>query len=190
MSGPRQAAVTLHGYAAHDREWLLDALGEPESRVLRAYLAELDELGFSSPGMGMESISTRNSHQHSALSPATALASSSSLDLLRTASPDDMYRLLGTESCALIGQVVSMEAWAWKDDLLYRFSEERRNRILTHAGASRDMHSMGALRREFLLSALSARLKTCPARQPERSSAAPAFVAWINRLLRRAMSWK
>jgi hypothetical protein len=190
MSGPRQAAVALHGYTPHDREWLLDALGQEHGMVLRGYLAELDELGFSRPGLGEGGMVAPTPPGNSPLASAAALTSSLPLELLRKASTDEMHKLLGTESCALIGQVVAMDAWTWKNGLLSRFSEESRNRILKHAGASQGPAAIGAMRREFLLTSLSVRLKAIQSRRVKSTFAVPAIAARLKRLLGSFQSWK
>ncbi|HZV66976.1 MAG TPA: hypothetical protein VFG03_18925 [Telluria sp.] len=108
MSGHRHAALALQPLAARDRRLILGELPMPDQRILRRYLAELDELGFDGG-----TLPPAGTAPH-----ADADAGDAHRRMLRSADSARMLAVLGHEPATLIAQFLQIEAWPWTADFL------------------------------------------------------------------------
>jgi hypothetical protein len=145
MTGHRQAAVALHALADADRTLVLAELSAEDQRVLRGYLAELDELGFASG----DSAGLVEPPRAPAPAPADSLSSASGATL---------HGLLLGEPAALVAQVLSIEPWPWRAAFLALQSGERRERLRAAAPDG----PVAPARAAFLVDGLRARLAAGP----------------------------
>lgn len=157
MSGHRQAAVALHALTDADRAAILTHLPAPDQAMLRDYLDELQALGFQSDGAGFG--------VPDATPAGLALASASTL-----------FSLLEHEPAVLVAEVLGLQEWAWKAELLALYPSARRE-LIRAAGAQ----APAPARARFLREALEARLAgQAPARAAgtEPDNAASARKWW------------
>ena len=180
MSSHRRAAVAIHALNEADRQWVLAELPSNDRATLFQYLIELDELGFSSPGMvSMEKIVAGTS-------PAN---DSAATDVVWGASAADMFSILQAEPASLVAQVLSLREWPWASACLRTFSPTRQERI---ADASPSSNEEGPAKTQFIIDACATRLRQKRAEQPT-VDAMPSRLSAANGLLRPfkrlVMSW-
>ncbi len=116
MSGHRRTAVLLHGMHEQDRQWMLAELAPKDQATVRAYLEELDALGFS---YGPDMMAQVNQ-------PTTPL---SPLQSLQLAGVQQMLALLQEEPPGLIARLFSLHTWPWQEALLKQLPANKRQRI-------------------------------------------------------------
>ncbi|NRR31463.1 hypothetical protein HSX11_14895 [Oxalobacteraceae bacterium] len=167
MSGYRQAAVALHGLAAEDRGLILAELAQADQSTLRAYLDELNELGFETQALDPGALA------------ATVQAAAPAPDRLAGVSAQTMLALFEAEPAALVAQCLALRDWPWAAPLLALMTPARREAVRAAAPAG----ARAPARERFLLQALSGRLAMlAPAPvQPPATLLAP--------LLRLVKSW-
>lgn len=118
MNGHRRAAVALRPLGIEDRQWILEALADHDREILLAYLAELNELGFT------EEAGILNEDEF-AVPPGPAEHT-----LLRNADALHVYEVLQQESAALIASLLATDTWPWTDAFLDKLDPHRRNQVL------------------------------------------------------------
>ena len=139
MSGHRQAAVALHALTDQDRDQILAQLPDADQAALRDHLAELHALGFQRDGLD--------------LGLARAAGRARVRAELASAAPAQLFTLLEHEPAALVAQVLALQDWHWRADLLALFSPTRRELIKAAAGMA-----PAPARARFLREALSDKL--------------------------------
>jgi hypothetical protein len=169
MSGHRQAALALYSLADSDRRAILAELPERDRDTLRAYLAELTELGFDRAA---------NSGAVAALAPVGGAGAAS--DVLLRAEPAAMAALLRHEPAAFVAALLSFEPWPWAPAFLELHTPLRRAQI---ADAGRAGAIAAPACRAFVVDALAAALRTMPAPAP----AAPQHS--VPRRFSRMLQW-
>lgn len=143
MSGHRQAAVALHALTEADRAAILNDLPMPDQEMLRGYLEELQALGFESGGREFDAL---------AETPAG----------LEAASASALFSVLEHEPTMLVAQVLALQDWSWKAELLALFPSARRE-LIRAAGTGAGVPAPARAR--FLRGALEAKLgRPAPAR--------------------------
>lgn len=161
MSDPhRRAALTLHGLAGRDRDWLLARLDAGDRRAVRALLGELDDMRIPSETALMEEAAA------TAVPPPAAERerpadrgddeAASPLARIAQVQADDMVRALEGEPDALIASVLALDDWPWRAALLSRLGPERATRI---AGLAGEGSGPAPLARAALAEALVNRLE-------------------------------
>jgi hypothetical protein len=133
VSGHRQAALALHALSEYDRQAILAELPSTDQTTLRGYLQELTALGFQ--GGEWEP-------------PATPAAAT-----LEAASPAAVYWVLAHEPAALVAEVMALQAWPWRTELLALYPGAQRELMAACAGAA-----AAPARAAFLRQELEARL--------------------------------
>lgn len=134
MNGHRQAAVALHALGDADRAAILTHLPAPDQAVLRDYLDELQALGFQSDGAGLSA-------------PDATPAG------LELASASAVFSVLEHEPAVLVAQVLALQEWPWKAELLALYPSARRE-LIRAAGAQ----APAPARARFLRGVLEAKL--------------------------------
>ena len=148
MTGYRRAAMTLHGVAAEDRSWVLNALPANDRDTLVQLLDELKELGFADDaGMAMELASEASN--------AASYVPVTVLQRIRQAKAGHLFSILEHEPSSLIAQFLSIERWSWSRDFLNLFPAARKERILASV-----THSIviASARAAFLMESVGTRL--------------------------------
>lgn len=168
MSGHRQAAVALHGLTAADQELILAELPEADQERLRAYLAELTELGFDVPA---PQAASARLFSFAPRTPATPQSR------VRSASAELMAELLGGEPAGLVARVLGSDEWPWQAQFLALLPAARRAQVQGTLHAQRAAAPACAA---FLIESLAAKLE----RQP-----APAPRSGLSQLFTRVASW-
>jgi hypothetical protein len=141
VSGHRQAAVALHALTEADRAAILTHLPVADQGMLRGYLEELQALGFQSDGRELDAL---------AATPGG----------LEAASASALFSVLEHEPIMLVAQVLALQDWCWKAELLALFPSARRE-LIRAAGAG----VPAPARARFLRDALEAKLgRPVPAR--------------------------
>lgn len=159
MSGHRQAAAALHALADADRHLILEQLAPGDQSLLRGYLDELRSLGFEA--------------EH--VAPAAAPAQP---DGLASAPAAAMFCLLEHEPVELVAEVLAMQSWRWRGELLAMYHPARREAIVAAPVVA------APARARFVLDALGARLAALPA----AGAAQPASP--LAALFERMTSWR
>lgn len=144
MSGHRQAALALHGLSRNDQDKILAELPFDDQQRLRAYLAELTELGFDAPLQDAV-----KSGLFARTVPDTPRAR------LQAASASDMAALLAPEPAALAAQVLRLGDWPWTAEFLLLLPGPRRVQVQAAAAA---VAAPAPERARFLLDAVAAKL--------------------------------
>lgn len=122
MDGLRRAALTLHGLLPADREWVLSELDTSDRAALTQLLAELAELGIPADReLVQEALAGR---QPPARGPRPTLVR------LRGATGDQIHTLMVHEPDALVAQLLLVEDWPWKSELLAMFGEARQGSVI------------------------------------------------------------
>ncbi|HYD78320.1 MAG TPA: hypothetical protein VEC06_00800 [Paucimonas sp.] len=119
MTGFRRAAAALQTLHADDRRWILAGLPERQRSAIQHHLDELDSLGFVDEDVLEEAVSAL---------PANGGAMTS-VERLRVARAADMYGVLEREPSGLIAQVLALDPWTWRTELLSLFPPPRRQSI-------------------------------------------------------------
>jgi hypothetical protein len=148
MSGYRRAAVALHGVAAEDQSWVLDALAPAEKATLMQLLDELKELGFSEDASNVADIFDLSRDARHAV-PASLT------DRVRHASAEQLFAILENEPSSLIAHFLSIAQWPWSEAFLNLFPAIRKERIL--ASISHSL-SIAPARTAYLLNSVAGRL--------------------------------
>ncbi|ATQ74321.1 hypothetical protein CR152_07220 [Massilia violaceinigra] len=171
MSGHRQAALALYGVSTGDQEAILAELPAHDQEVLRAYLAELAELGFDG-GAVPALVSTT----------APDRAPASAAERLRGADAHALFEAVGNEPASLIAALLAIEAWPWAADLLDLLAAPQRALV---RGAIDRSGAVAPERSAFLLEAVAAALARTRTR-----SVAPALVrSPLSALIARVSAW-
>jgi hypothetical protein len=119
----RRAALTLHGLAPGDRQWILTQLSTPDQDKVSPFLDELTELGF--PNEASEwTRSDRNSGQARRNSPG--------IKILDAAPSKFVHRILKDEQAATIAVVMNYFPWRWQSRMLRRLGKDKRQAVLRH----------------------------------------------------------
>ncbi|MBV8464759.1 MAG: hypothetical protein JO218_02330 [Burkholderiales bacterium] len=119
----RQSALLVHGLAQADRDWLLTQLPENDRARLAGHLAELAELGVpADPGL-LDTVLAQVGPR-----PA-ARGKTDPRQTLRRAGAEVMLQLLGQEPAWMIGTVLSIESWPWREALVEGLDASRRERV-------------------------------------------------------------
>lgn len=179
MDGLRRAALTLHGLLPADREWVLSELDAADRVALTALLAELTELGIPADrDLVRDALAGRQ--------PPTG-GQRSAMTRLREATGGQVHALLVREPDALIAQLLLIDDWSWKPELLAMLGEGRQAAVVA---LMRRTEVKPALRR-VLVDRLGERI---PSERPlaETGLAAPGVAAqrkpsvgsWISARLR------
>ena len=167
MSGYRQAAVALHGLTAADQDLILAELPDADQERLRAYLAELTELGFDVPAPQ----SAARLFSFAPRAPATPHSR------VRGAGAEVMLELLGGEPAGLVALLLNSDDWPWRAQFLALLPAARRAQVQGAAGGGPIAAPACAA---FLVESLGAMLERRPA---------PAPRSGLSRLLTKAASW-
>jgi hypothetical protein len=103
----RKAALVLHALDAGDRRWMLQRLPPPQRDLVLPLLDELAQLGLPAERVLVEEV----------LGGIRALHASPVEDgpSLAGASAEDVAVLLEGEPEALVGKLLSLRTWPWKD---------------------------------------------------------------------------
>lgn len=178
----RQSALLLHSVGEADRAWVLQRL-EPEQRAdLGGYLQELTELGLPADPFLVDSllqqrdIETPPENQDVPVLP---------WHTLRTASGPQMLHLLRTEPSWLIGTILSIEAWPWREAIFVGLDTSRRDRVRS---AMRE--TVSARLATSLCTELEARVSVAQAEGGLHSSGVFQREAGLgSRLIEKVRSW-
>jgi len=154
MSGHRQAAAALHGLHELDRSLILEQLAPADQATLRSYLAELSALGFEA-------------------APLADIAPRQSAELA-TAPAAVIYSLLEHEPAALVAQVLAVQPWGWRDELLALCTPARRIAI----GAVQV--TVAPARSRFLLESLRSRLADAAPVTLRRVTPLTRLLCWVK----------
>lgn len=168
MSGHRQAAVALHALTPTDQDLILAELPEADQERLRAYLAELTELGFDVPAPQTAPARLFSFAPRAPLTPQARV---------RGASAEAMADLLINEPAALVAQVLGSADWPWRAQYLATLPAARGKQVQGALDAQRAAAPACAA---FLVEELAGMLE----RQP-----APAPRSGLSQLLTRAAAW-
>ena len=170
MSGHRQAAVALYGASELDRQLVLAQLEPSDQVLLRGYLAELSELGFSAAHMAAYHPVTP--HQSNPPPPAAKHG------VLHAANAQQLYAVLREEPASLVAQLLALDAWPWAPTLLAMYEPARRLAITQAAGGT------------VMAPAKAAALRALLAERLPPLSAAPAAAPLnVRTALRKARKW-
>lgn len=156
MTGYRRAAVALHRLEEEDRNWILAELPEPDRKTVTGLLNELNDLGFVPESMP-DDIPV-------ALPSVTAAVEATPAQRISLAAANDVWAVLEVEPVTLIGQVVALQDWPWKDAVVDRLPPQRRQQVLAILNAK---PMIAPARKECLINLLSARLAALPANEPQ-----------------------
>ncbi len=173
MNGHRQAAVALHGLARRDQDAILAELSDSDQKVLRGYLSELSALGFDT-GVAA-SLLGRNAPVTAAGSgmPATDARSR-----LHASAAAEIGAALAHEPAELIAQVMALDAWPWREQVLAAMAPERSRQVkrALEAGVT-----PAPARARFLIATLAQRLASEPLHKagPTRARMPVLFSRWL-----------
>lgn len=176
MSGHRQAALALYALSAADQDLILAELPEADQAQLRAYLGELEELGFDD-ALAAPALSAARLFSLAPRAPATAH------ERVRAASAVAMAVLLGDEPAGLVAQVLGCDQWPWHGELLELLHPARRaqvRRALDERAARPTAPACAAV----LIESIAARLERADPVTP-----APAARSGLANLLNKATAW-
>jgi hypothetical protein len=122
MSAVRESALVLHGLNPNDRDWLLARLPNERAEELRSLVDELQSLGLPSDG---ELTSRATRRAPIALVPVASTA----VQVISTATADQLHSLLAEEADSVLAIVASSSAWRWREKWLARLEPLRAQRV-------------------------------------------------------------
>ena len=116
----RSAALTLHGLASEDRDWLLGRLSETHRALLLPLLEELRSLGIPGDPQLVQDLGSR---------PEPAPAVPAWPQQLSGAEVATLARVLAGEPVALTRFLLAMQPWPWTAQFLEHLGEARRHTL-------------------------------------------------------------
>lgn len=176
MSGHRQAALALHALGADDQDLILAELPDADQERLRAYLAELTELGFDLPAADSAPAPAR-------LVSIAKRAPGTPQERVQGADARSMAELLAGEPAGLVAQLLSGGEWPWRAPFMAQLPAARRAQVLAALEAQQ---APGPACAAVLVDALAERLERVV--HLEEQPAPAARPAW-SRLLAKAGAW-
>lgn len=123
-TGPRQAALLVHGLAPADAEWLLAQLKPGQQRQVRELVAELRQLGIPAQPMPVSAMPTAAPSAN-----PNVIVDDSPAARVRAASPAALSEVLRAEPPALTARLLSLEEWPWRDALLVELGPHKRRQV-------------------------------------------------------------
>ena len=150
----RQAALVLHALVTKDRHWMMQRLPGAQRELVRPLLEELAQLGLPADKSLVDDVLGRMRTPQSIDGP---VASS-----LEQASAHEVILLLQDEPDALVGKLLSLQAWAWKDKFILLLPPDRRAAVLQSLASYTHDAGKGIVSPELdaaLLQELEARLQ-------------------------------
>lgn len=169
MSGHRQSALLLHSLGKTDQSWILAQLGQADAHILSGYLSELKELGIPAD----PALAARNGR---------GIAAHGSAAAIHRASAAAMHLLLADEPAWMVGHLLALGQWPWREAFLDTLPPSQRERLTTTV-------IVPALRAEIserLLALMAAKLVTRGAAEPGKAPAA-GLLQNLRQSLRRRM---
>lgn len=150
----RQAALVLHALVAKDRHWMMQQLPGAQRELVRPLLEELAQLGLpADKSLVDEVLGNMRTPQPIDVPVASAL---------EQASAHEVALLLQDEPDALVGKLLSLQAWAWKDKFILLLPPDRRAAVLQSLASYTHDAGKGIVSPELdaaLLQELEARLQ-------------------------------
>jgi len=168
----RQSALLLHGLSSADQQWLLAQLPVEKQALLTGYLKELQQMGLSADRELAGSLLANGEEGNSYAYPTHGS--------LRQADSSVVLQALGNEPAWLIGAVLSIEAWPWRESVYEGLDASKRERV-----KSALRHPLPEKLRQSLAAQVETRLINTgsPARsQPEQKSAFANLLGHIKRM--------
>lgn len=150
----RKAALVLHALGAQDRHWVMQRLPELQRDLVQPLLEELAQLGLpADKGLVDDVLGSMPTPHRMDLPVASAL---------EQVSAHKVALLLQDEPDALVGKLLSLQAWPWKDHFISLLPRERRAAVLQSLASYTRDSGAGIVAPELdaaLLQELEARLK-------------------------------
>lgn len=178
MSGLRQAALVLHGLADADRAWMIGQLPAEQAGPVRELLAELCELGIpNDPSFAAQALAS--DHVHAVRPRASATFAPAPEEVLRSASVEQLQRVLEGEPQGFVAVLLVAGDWPWCQPYL-TVQEPARMRALVDLVRAQPG---GPRLRAQVLAAVAARLREQSAAAPAAQGVAPGKLRHLGRLV-------
>lgn len=119
----RRAALALHGLTREDREWAIARLTPGDRENVTVFLDELEELGFPRDASELAH-EVQADDQPAEIDPE--------VEVIDTAAPRIVHRILGNEQLAILALVMDHHPWRWRNRVM-RWLGRARSRAIDRA---------------------------------------------------------
>lgn len=163
--GVRHAALLLHAMSPADRDWMLGELPSSERTNLLPLLAELEALGIESdPSLIDDAISSATPADSSTATSFAAerragpISDEAALHALDAQQVRALVECLRLEPLRLVGELLRLADWPWREDLLAALEPAQRRKIEAGLSETPLGYQVPPGMRSMLISGVSARL--------------------------------
>lgn len=188
--GARHAALLLHAMSPADREWMLGELPSSERANLLPLLAELEALGIESdPALIDDAISGATPAGSPTATPFAAgrlsgpISDEAALHALDAQQVRVLVECLRSEPLGLVGELLRLADWPWREDLLAALEPAQRRKIEASLSETPPGYHAPPGMRSMLISGVSARLRERSASSSGGSSSWSRFSQPLRHVL-------